>query len=70
MHTMPDVAGNFDGILVGPGDAGNLMSPYFATRGGDGIAEGEDGFWIPGSGSRLELSRFGEVVGPENDDRI
>lgn len=32
--------------------------------------EGGDRFRIPSSGSRLELSRLGEVVGPESDDGI
>ena len=68
LHTVPDMARNFYGISVGPGHAGNLVSPYFAAHGRDGVAEGQHRFWIPGSGARLELSRFGEVMGPKNDD--
>src|SRR5882757_5998099 len=44
------------------------MCPYFAACGGDGVAEGEEGFWIPGCGPWFELSRLGEVVGPHSDD--
>jgi hypothetical protein len=55
-HTVPDMARNFDTISVRPGHEGNLMRPYFAAHGRDGVAEGQDCFWIPGGGSRLELS--------------
>src|ERR1700681_1998086 len=44
------------------------MAPYFAAHRRDGIAEGQEYFWIPGSGSRLELSGFGKVVRPQRDD--
>jgi hypothetical protein len=56
LHSMPDMARNFYTIPVWPGHERNLMSPYFAAHGRDGVAEGQGGFWIPGSGSRLELS--------------
>ena len=32
------------------------------------IAEGQERFWAPGSGSGLELARLGEVVCPERDE--
>src|SRR5712691_10751159 len=67
-HTLPDMARNFDTISARPGHERNLMVPYFAAHGRDGVAEGEDCFWIPSGGSRFELSRFGEVVCPERDD--
>src|SRR5215831_10230181 len=56
LHSMPDMARNFYTIPVWPGHERNLMDPYFAAHGGDGIAEGQDGFWIPSSSSGLELS--------------
>jgi hypothetical protein len=58
LHTAPDMGGNFDRVSARPGHERNLLAPDFATDGGDGVAEGEDGFWIPGGRSRLELSRF------------
>ena len=59
-HATPDMARGFYGISVGPGHAGNLVSPYFAAHGRDGVTEGQHRFWIPGSSSGLELSRFGD----------
>jgi hypothetical protein len=56
LHSMPDMARNFYTIPVWPGHERNLMGPYFAAHGRDGIAEGQDGFWIPSSSSGLELS--------------
>jgi hypothetical protein len=67
-HAIPNVARNFYGFSARPGHGRNLMTPYFAAYGRDGIAEGEGRFWIPGGGPGFELSRFGEVVGPESDD--
>ena len=67
-HVIPNVAKNFYGFSARPGHGRNLMTPYFAAYGRDGIAEGEDRFWIPCSGSRFEFSRFGEVVRPESND--
>src|ERR1700687_5225320 len=61
-HAVPDMARNFDTISVRPGHERNLVVPDFASHGGDGVAEGEDCFWIPCGGSRFELPRFGEVV--------
>ena len=65
-----DVAWNFDFDTVSArrGHERNLMSPYFAAYCRDGIAEGQDRFWIPCGGSRFEFSRFGDVVRPESDD--
>ena len=68
LRTVPDMARNFYSISVVPGHAGNLVGPYFAVHGRDGIAEGQRRFWIPCSGAGLKLSRFGEVMGPKNDD--
>src|SRR5450830_1686689 len=56
LHAVPDTAGNFDAVSARPGHESNLMAPYFAAHGGDCIAEGEECFWIPGGGSRHELS--------------
>ena len=56
LHSMPDMARNFYTIPVWPGHERNLMGPYFAAHRRDGIAEGQDGFWIPSSSSGLELS--------------
>lgn len=56
LHAVPKMAWNFDTISARPGHKRNLMAPDFATRRRDGIAEGQECFWIPGSGSRLELS--------------
>lgn len=56
LHSMPDMARNFYTIPVWPRHERNLMGPYFAAHGRDGIAEGQDGFWIPSSSSGLELS--------------
>ena len=55
-HTVPDMARNFDTISARPGHERNLMRPYFAAHGRDGVAKGQDCFWIPGGGSRLEFS--------------
>src|SRR3974377_2373091 len=44
------------------------MCPYFAPYCGDGIAEGENRFWIPCGGPGFELSRFGELVRAKRDD--
>src|SRR5215469_6735563 len=70
LHAMPDVERNFYGISVGPGHERNLVSPYLAANCGDCIAEGQDRFRVPSSSSRLELSRFGEVLRAEGDDGI
>jgi hypothetical protein len=51
-----------------PGHERNLMMPDLAADGRDGIAKGEDCFWIPGGGSRFELARFCEIVRPERDN--
>ena len=56
LHSMPDMARNFYTIPVWLGHERNLMGPYFAAHRRDGIAEGQDGFWIPSSSSGLELS--------------
>ena len=69
-HTVPDMPRNFDTVPAWPGHERNLMAPYFATYRRDGVAEGQECFWIPGGGSRREFSRFCEVVGPEYDDGI
>jgi hypothetical protein len=55
VHAMPDMAGNFHGISVRPRHERNLMCAYFATNCGDGVAEGQDRFRIPSSGSGFEL---------------
>ena len=55
-HAMPDMLGNFDTVSAGPRHERNLMCPYFAPYRRDGIAEGQDRFWIPSGGSWLELS--------------
>src|SRR5262245_20250648 len=68
LHSVPDMAGNFYTVSARPGDERNLMSPYFAANGRDGIAESEKGFWIPSDGSGPELARAGEIVGPQRDD--
>src|SRR6266511_5719634 len=48
LHALPDMPRNFDTISVRPGHESNLMRPYFAAYCGDGVAEGEDFFRIPG----------------------
>src|SRR6266568_8755674 len=53
LHTMPDMARNFDSISVRPGHGRNLMCPYFAASCCDGIAEGQDCFSIPGTTARF-----------------
>jgi hypothetical protein len=53
-HTVPDLARNFYNFSALPGHERNLLRPDFAAHGGDGVAEGELGFWIPGGGSRRE----------------
>ena len=68
LDAAPDIARNFYTVTARPGHERNLMCPYFAANCRDGIAEGERGFCVPGSGSGLELSGVGEVVGPERDD--
>src|SRR6201988_4329596 len=52
-HTVPDMARNFDTISARPGHESNLMRPYFAAHGRDGVAKGQDCFWIPGRVFRL-----------------
>jgi hypothetical protein len=68
LHTAPDMAWNFHTVSVRPRHERNLMGPYFAAYSRDGIAEGEHRLWIPRGGSRLELSRLGEIVYPEGDE--
>ena len=68
LHALPDRPRNFDGVSGRPGHERNLMCPYFAANGRDGVAEGQNLFWIPGRDPRLKLSRLGEVVRPENDE--
>jgi hypothetical protein len=53
-HTVPDLARNFYNFSALPGHERNLLRPDFAAHSGDGVAEGELGFWIPGGGSRRE----------------
>ena len=55
-HALPDMARDFYTVPARPGHERNLMRPYFAAHGGDSVAEGENSFWIPSGGSRLELS--------------
>src|SRR6266705_7044562 len=52
-HALPDMARNFDTISARPGRERNLMRPYFAAHCRNGVAEGEDCFWIPSGGSRF-----------------
>src|ERR1700681_4286157 len=44
------------------------MCPDFAPYRRDGIAAGENRFWIPCGGPGFELSRFGELVCAKRDD--
>src|ERR1700688_2673562 len=44
------------------------MCPYFAAYCRDGIAEGENRFWIPCGCPWFELSRFGEVMRAKRDN--
>ncbi len=62
------MARNFYTVSARPGHERNLIVPDFAAHGRDRVAEGQDRFWIPCSGSRREPSGFGEVVCPEGDD--
>ena len=55
-HSVPDMAGNFYTVSARPGHERNLIVPDFATHRRDRVAEGEDRFWIPCGGSRLEFS--------------
>src|SRR5208282_2606855 len=55
-HSVPDMARNFYTVSARPGHERNLIVPDFAAHGRDRVAEGQDRFWIPCSGSRLELS--------------
>jgi transcriptional regulator with XRE-family HTH domain len=55
-RALPNMAGNFYTVPAWPGHERNLMAPDFAADRGDGVAEGQDCFWIPSSGFRLELS--------------
>src|SRR5271156_1895357 len=55
-HSVPDMAGNFYTVSARPGHERNLIVPDFAAYRRDRVAEGEDRFWIPRSGSRLEFS--------------
>ena len=68
LHSVPDMARNFDTISARPGHERNLLSPDFAAHCGDGIAEGYNCFRIPGGGFGQELSRFGEIVRPKSDN--
>ena len=56
LHAVPDMAGNFDTVSAWPRHERNLMTPYFAANRCDGVTECQECFWIPGGGSRLELS--------------
>src|ERR1700733_1047262 len=56
LHAVPDMAGNFDTVSAWPRHERNLMAPYFAANRCDGVTEGQACFWIPGGGSRRELS--------------
>lgn len=67
-HSAPDMRRNFNTVSARPGEKRNLMAPNFTADGGDGVAEGEDGLWIPGGGSRHELSGSGEIMCAEHDD--
>src|SRR5580704_5927696 len=64
-HALPDMVRNFYTVSAWPGHEGNLMVPNFAADRCDRVAEGQDRFWIPCGGSRLELLRFIEIVCPE-----
>ena len=55
-HSVPDMARNFYTVSARPGHERNLIVPDFAAHGRDRVAEGQDRFWIPCSGFRLELS--------------
>ena len=55
-HSVPDMARDFYTVSARPGHERNLIVPDFAAHGRDRVAEGQDRFWIPCSGSRLELS--------------
>src|ERR1700733_10053502 len=56
LHAVPDMAGNFDTVSAWPRHERNLMAPYFAANRCDGVTEGQACFWIPGGGSRGEVS--------------
>src|ERR1700735_4664704 len=64
-HALPDMVRNFYTVSAWPGHETNLMVPNFAADRCDRVAEGQDRFWIPCGGSRLELLRFIEIVCPE-----
>src|SRR5580700_6970883 len=64
-HALPDMVRNFYTVSAWPGHERNLMVPNFAADRCDRVAEGQDRFWIPCGGSRLELLRFIEIVCPE-----
>src|SRR6516162_2250544 len=68
LHALPDMARNFDNVSARPRHERNLMAPYFTANRCDGVAEGQECFWIPGGGSGGELSRFCEVVRQQCDD--
>ena len=68
LHALPDMARNFDTVSTRPRHERNLMAPYFTANRCDGVAEGQECFWIPGGGSGGELSRFCEVVRQQCDD--
>src|SRR5712691_8020488 len=44
------------------------MCPYFAAYSRDGIAEGENRFWIPCGCPWFELVRFGELMRAKGDN--
>jgi hypothetical protein len=55
-HSVPDMVRNFYTVSARPGHERNLMVPDLAAHSRDGVAEGQDRFWIPCGRSRLELS--------------
>src|SRR5580700_5793302 len=64
-HALPDMVRNFYAVSAWPGHERNLMVPNFAADRCDRVAEGQDRFWIPCGGFRLELLRFIEIVCPD-----
>jgi len=55
-HSVPDMVRNFYTVSARPGHERNLMVPDLAAHSRDGVAEGQDRFWIPCGRSRLEFS--------------
>jgi hypothetical protein len=55
-HSVPDMVWNFYTVSARPGHERNLMVPDLTAHSRDGVAEGQDRFWIPCGRSRLELS--------------